>query len=211
MTIPAGVTVAVAYSREHGKHNTRSKKEWIIEDLSREGDENGLILLRGIKNSHDRKTVFLHNCSDRPLLVQKGRILGSITAAPSLFAPILEVSDCQDKEEPRTGVTGIKWANDNTNTPIMNQSGGWEGKPSHEFILYDSDAKSQHETIFREFIFREGTDIFEESISGVSKLTPMPIDLINENENVVWRPGAKVPYKWRPFVEEKLIALGKIR
>lgn len=91
----------------------------------------------------------------------------------------------------------------------MNQSGGWEGKPSHEFILYDSDAKSQHETIFREFILREGTDIFEESISGVSKLTPMPIDLINENENMVWR--TKFPYKRRPFVEEKLIALGKIR
>ena len=218
VVLPAGVTAAIAYSRDRGKQEVRSMTDWEIQEVSGEWDrmdKGELLMLRGVRGKNDQQSVFVHNNSDKPIVIAKGRILGLIQEfSGTLLAPILEEKEELESEESvkrkQEIDVGIKWARDNMGTPKMNQSGGWEGRPSHEFIIYDPDGKLENQKRFREFILAEGADRFEESITGVSKLEEMAIDLLNERETVVWRPGARVPYKWRSFVEEKLMALGKI-
>jgi hypothetical protein len=220
VVLPAGVTAAIAYSKDGGSCAEHSRMDWEIQEVRREWDridKGELLLLRGVRKGNDRQSVFVHNNTDKAMVIGKGRVLGSIHEfSGTLLAPMVENNQSIDeKEEKRKKMdehidVGIKWARDNMGTPKMNQSGGWEGKPSHEFIIYDPQGKLESQRKFREFILAEGADRFEESITGVSKLEGMAIDLVNERETVVWRSGARVPYKWRSFVEEKLMALGKI-
>jgi hypothetical protein len=190
VTIPAGVTVAVAYET---RRNENGRSQWVIDEVD---NIQRIVVLRGVHNRDDPLLVLVHNTSDEPFLLEKGRVIGSISDVPQqLLAPIMEANDRY---------------NETIRLPVMNRSGGWEGRPSFEFIQYDPSLAVESRQKLQEFVKNEAREVFEETISGVSNLAAMPIDLVNEGENVVWRPGMRVPYKWRPFVEEKLIALGKI-
>ncbi len=158
-------------------------------------DGGQLVLLEGIRRASDRHGVLIHNPSDESVVISKGRILGR-----------MEVME----EEALAMIQEYNGFGQSSDGVQRNSSGGWEGRPSHEFVMFDKRASDEDQKEFRKFIEAEGKDIFEEVITGVSKLDPMPIDLVNEKEPVVWRSGARVPYRWRSFIDEKKIGLEKI-
>ena len=139
--------------------------------------------------SNSRKLI-ITNTSDQDRFLKKGSVI--CLAEPLENSSICNIEECSEEEAEKLIVK-------------MRQKGLLEREDSgqsYQKVRINSKLSEEQQMKLRELVF-EFRDIFAEVLSKPADLPAMPIDLTSP-EPVVWRPSARVPFKWRPFVDDMI-------
>jgi len=146
--------------------------------------EGELIFMKGILDKKGAKEIFVINNSDNNLHIKKGTRIGTLRTIDLIEEVEIDYIDYKQKEEKIDGKEN-----------------------SEKLVTINPNLPKEQQDQLEELIAKY-SDIFGETLEKKAKFRPMPIDLSTAIP-VVFRPTARVPFRWRPFVEEKLETLLK--
>jgi hypothetical protein len=185
--IPAKSTQPIAVNIQD---NWNSKEILLIKEDNSRLQERGVHLITGIASSKgpgQRRHILVVNESEEDCFIKKGEIIGSTRNAE--ICNLAELSDGQAAEL----------------IEKMKAKGHLEledsGK-SYSKVKINPDVKLDQQKALLNLV-EEFRDIFAEVLSQPADLPEMPINL-KTDKPVVWRPSARVPFKWRSFIDDMI-------
>ena len=173
----------IQFTFKDGKHNT-PKEIHSNKNLNSEG----LSIVEGIFSNS--RNVLVMNHSDHDRIIKKGEVLGF--AQTRSADEICNINSCTEEEAQRM-IQQMK-----EKGLLEKQDSGNSYKKVKINPQLTPKEKQQLEELVEEF-----KSIFAEILEHPANLPPMPIELLSE-EPIVWRPSARVPFKWREFVDDMI-------